>query len=99
MGNDDNFFQIDDVTFDLEEWDNTKFYNIDIADADVIDLKDIVVEDQYYPTDLYSSVRNVEQTLTEQYLRNKHPDLEAAYDAYQTLLKKYIFWNDVNKKG
>lgn len=39
----------------------------------------------------------VQNDLNEKQLREKHSDLKKAYEEYQTLLKKYGFWNDITK--
>lgn len=46
---------------------------------------------------LYENVLQVQNDLNEKQLREKHSDLKKAYEEYQTLLKKYGFWNDITK--
>ena len=46
---------------------------------------------------IFEKVRSVKEDLQEKELREKHPDLKKAYEDYQTLLKKYGFWDDITK--
>jgi isoleucyl-tRNA synthetase len=46
---------------------------------------------------LYENVVQVQNDLQEKQLREKHSDLKKAYEDYQTLLKKYGFWDDITK--
>jgi len=46
---------------------------------------------------IYDNVQQVQNELQEKQLREKHSDLKKAYEEYQTLLKKYGFWDDITK--
>jgi hypothetical protein len=46
---------------------------------------------------IYDNVQQVQNDLQEKQLREKHSDLKKAYEEYQTLLKKYGFWDDITK--
>ena len=85
MGKEDELvYNIEDITFDLEEWDKDK-------------MNDWPYDMHGYP--VYDSVVKVQDDLQEEQLRNTHPDLKKAYDAYQVLLEKYKFWEKFDNKG
>jgi len=48
-----------------------------------------------YP--VYEEVVKVQNDLQDEQLRNQHADLQEAYHAYQELLNKYKFWDNVTK--
>ena len=81
MGN-DNF---DQITFDLTDYE---LINSNIEDCHTYDMHG-------YP--LFDAVQSVQNELQEEHLRSQHADLQAAYEEYQTLLKKYKFWDTVTK--
>ncbi len=87
MGNDE--FDISDITFDYEDYDND-YVKIEVNN-------DINFDMHGYP--IYEDVIKVQDDLKEEQLRNTHPELKKAYEEYQRLLEKYEFWDKFEDKG
>ena len=86
MGNDE--FNINDITFTSEEWDQ------DMIKVEI--NHDVNFDMHGYP--VYQDVVKVQNDLQEEQLRNTHPELQQAYEEYQRLLEKYKFWDKFESK-
>ena len=74
---------------------NDDFDNIDNIWTDVETSAHYDMDMHGFP--VYQSVKEVENDLKEQQLREQHADLKKAHDDYLVLLEKYGFWDKITK--